>query len=380
MTTWRCALILCAAACIPQGLGLHSELHAKTSEHQTQYAVTIAIGTPPQEFNVIVDTGSSDLWVQGVACSSCNAGPRFDASKSSTYHPGKSSANIGQDRVALGSLVLADDMQFGVVYSEDASITAVLQNSGILGLGYYSFDAMASFTFPCVQDYISSFALSLDPTNPVLSINEHLPAYEEASIVWASMPVEQLGGLLTYWIVGMPDATLGSLQLCGNTTSRCQAVLDTGTGYIAVPTSAWPAVVQLFEEVGCEAALASFGPFICPSDADLPTFHFTLGTMHGYACTIEPRMYSFRESMDSIVVGLIASPLDIWILGSLFLQQYYTIFDVEHRQVRMTVALAATESLPELQPVPISVHDQPSYFDRFYGMLSLELLTNPVSR
>ncbi|CAK5059837.1 unnamed protein product [Aphanomyces euteiches] len=179
-------------------------------------------------------------------------------------------SNIGQDRVALGSLVLADDMQFGVVYSEDASITAVLQNSGILGLGFY---AMASFTFPCVQDYISSFALSLDPTNPVLSINEHLPAYEEASIVWASMPVEQLGGLLTYWIVGMPDATLGSLQLCGNTTSRCQA------GYIAVPTSAWPAVVQLFEEVGCEAALASSGPFICPSDADLPTFHFTLGPL-----------------------------------------------------------------------------------------------------
>ncbi len=51
------------------------------------YYGRIQLGTPPQDFNVVFDTGSTELWVMSERCASvaCTSHERYKADRSSTF-------------------------------------------------------------------------------------------------------------------------------------------------------------------------------------------------------------------------------------------------------------------------------------------------------
>uniref|UniRef100_A0A1A7ZGS4 Napsin A aspartic peptidase n=1 Tax=Nothobranchius furzeri TaxID=105023 RepID=A0A1A7ZGS4_NOTFU len=159
-----------------------------TNFMDAQYYGVISVGTPPQDFSVLFDTGSSNLWVPSIHCSffdlACWIHRRYNSKKSSTYVKngtefsirygrGSLSGFISEDTVSVAGLPVANQ-QFGEAVKQPGITFAVARFDGVLGMAYPSisvanvtpvFDtAMAAKLLP--QNLFSVF-ISRDPTAAV---------------------------------------------------------------------------------------------------------------------------------------------------------------------------------------------------------------------
>ncbi|XP_044870339.1 pepsin A-like [Mauremys mutica] len=121
-----------------------------TNYMDVDYYGTISIGTPAQDFTVIFDTGSSNLWVPSVYCSStaCSNHNKFNPSDSSTYEATSQSLSIqygtgnmtgllGYDTIQLRGIVETNQI-FGLSETEPGSTFYYAPFDGILGLAFPS--------------------------------------------------------------------------------------------------------------------------------------------------------------------------------------------------------------------------------------------------
>ncbi|KAG1054430.1 hypothetical protein G6F43_003562 [Rhizopus delemar] len=126
------------------------------------YLISVSIGTPPQTFDLALDTGSSDLWVPGSQCaSSVCPFAKFNESKSSTFKGSQEVFNVTYGTGAAVGVYTFDtitiagatvqEQQFGYVTNQQNILTQMAtltgesytpsgeseaQVDGIFGLGY----------------------------------------------------------------------------------------------------------------------------------------------------------------------------------------------------------------------------------------------------
>jgi hypothetical protein len=78
-----------------------------------QYYGQLQVGTPPQAFEVVFDTGSSWLWVPDMTCETCNANHTFNPALSSTYATEKKYSHQQYGKGEVSGFISTDDVLIG---------------------------------------------------------------------------------------------------------------------------------------------------------------------------------------------------------------------------------------------------------------------------
>ncbi|OCT57848.1 gastricsin isoform X2 [Xenopus laevis] len=307
----------------------------------TYYYGEISIGTPPQNLLVLFDTGSSNLWVPSVNCQSeaCSNHNLFNPSQSSTYTSngqqfsmsygsGSVTGVFGYDTVTVQGLTLTNQ-EFGLTYSESGSSFYYSKFDGIFGMAYPAMSAGGATT--AMQGMLQQNLL----TYPIFSVYMSSQSGEvifggvdnnlySGQIQWSAVTQE------VYWQIGIDEFLING-QATGWCSQGCQAIVDTGTSPLTIPQQYMGTLLQY------TGAQNNNGMFVvnCNNVQSLPTITFVI---NGVQFPIPPSAYIVQNN-GYCTVGVEETYLPsqngqpLWILGDVFLRQYYSVYDMSNNRV-----------------------------------------------
>ncbi|KAM0751113.1 endopeptidase [Meredithblackwellia eburnea MCA 4105] len=312
-----------------------------TNYLNAQYFSEITLGTPPQSFKVILDTGSSNLWVPSTRCSSiaCFLHAKYDAKASSTYKANGTEFKIQYGTGSLEGVISNDVMTIGdlEIKGQDFAESTVEPGltfafgkfDGILGLAYDTISVqhvVPPFYQMVAQGLLDepkfAFWLGSDPEQGEAVFGGVDSSHYSGKIDY--VPVRRKG----YWEVELESVKFGKEVLELENTG---AAIDTGTSLIALPTD----VAEIInKEIGAKKSWNGQYTVECDTVSSLPPLTFTFGGKP-YELAAEDYILSVQGTCISSFTGLdIPAPLGpIWIIGDVFLRKYYTVYDLGNNAV-----------------------------------------------
>jgi cathepsin D len=311
-----------------------------------QYYGSISIGTPPQTFTVIFDTGSSNLWVPSSSCITigCLLHKRYSASSSSTYvangqkfvieyGSGGVSGFLSQDTVTWGGLPITKQV-FAEITRETGISFDVAKFDGILGMAWPAISV--DNVVPVFQNLYSqgtitpnSFAFYLTKvagqSGSVLTLGGYNPSLSKNNWVYVPLYAKD------YWRISIDGIVAGTTKV---SVSGIKGIVDSGTSLLVGSTAIVNEITKVVGTVNQD----------CSNINSLPTVTITIA---GTAFPLGPNDYVLKITSGSTseclygfegedFTGELANTL---ILGDLFIRKYYTLFDFGNAQVGFATAL-----------------------------------------
>jgi cathepsin D len=323
--------------------------------NDTIYVANISLGNPPQSFKVVMDTGSSNLWIPDKACNDrgCSNKIKYDASKSSTYvkdgrsfriayGTGSCSGVLAKDNFCFGSTGLCFDQQ---IFGQATSLAAFFANQPIDGICGLAFSKLA-------------VPNNVHPNPPFINVMDALD--KPFFTVWmtAEGNKDTIGGGITYggldtthcssqldWVplieLNHRDYLYYTIKIDGvkvgaRSFGGGEGISDTGTSLIAGPSSE---VKQIAEALGGKFN-SQQGLYQVDCGKSLPDVVFTLD---GKPFPVSAKNYVLELDTDLCVLGFQGfsnpfSPLK-WILGDCFIRSYCNTYDPKNHRIGLAKAL-----------------------------------------
>ncbi|GJJ11469.1 hypothetical protein Clacol_005702 [Clathrus columnatus] len=336
----------------PPGSGTNQLINQNSD---SSYYGSIAVGTPPVSFNVILDTGSSDLWLVGDDgnCDICddNGGGDgsggFTASASSTfrnlsepfritYGSGEATGTLGQDIVTMAGFQV--NGQTFAVCNDMSSNLLFEPVMGLMGLAFQSIATSRAYPFwqtlaqaGALTESLFSFFLTRfagdthagsDEPGGSFTLGATNSSLYTGEIEYLPLPE----GLESYWILTLDSLTIQDSNIPLPSGSASFAAIDTGTTLIGGPQSL---IEDIFAKIPGSAPgtgdIESYYTYPCATEISISL------SFGGRTWSIEPVDFMLMAINEDTCVGAFFAlenqgSVPAWIIGDTFLKNVYSVF------------------------------------------------------
>lgn len=344
--------------------------------HKTAFFGSMTIGTPPQEFSVVFDTGSGNLMVPGSDChdTACskhhqfkmsqsktsqrvgcdNGGPGVSDMVSVTFGTGEIEGQCFKDQLCVGHACGVGC--FIATTYESENPFAFFAFDGVLGLSLDEMSQGGGFNFldrlvehsTLRQPVFGVFFSDDDSEVSEITFGDFKREHVFGDLIWADV-VRGAG----YWEVEIEDITIGNEAQ--NLCVGCKVAVDTGTSELAGPSRVISKLMSLLDVKKN-----------CANMAALPHLGFVVS---GHILNLEPADYVNTEQRTCEVALM---PLDVpppngplFVFGIPFLQHFYTVYDIKNKKVGFGVAVHRGRSATQHEGRMAKFsHEKPGHADR----------------
>lgn len=335
------------------------------------YIVPVKLGTPYRTAHLILDTGSSDFWVDP-RDGDDDGGTLYSTGASTSFHPdvtetykilygkGVVVGHVGVDSCCLQSFCIEEEKFIVADKVEDIGGEGYYE--GLLGLAYPKLAqcTQCSLIHQVLKSHTyDSFAFSLFLAHKDKDSYVEFGEFDTLKSIagdtfgdGVTVSIYGSSGQATYWMTKPEEIHVGEKIMKG----AVYAVLDSGTSLLTVPedhyNTIWPMLLReesknRFPDAGCSDKLTGAkGMLVCIcGKTKLNPLSFVYQDISGkksMKITLgeDDLLQPFAKLNDGTEVcrpAFTKGPegFPFWLLGDVFMRQVYTIHDVHHLKLHL---------------------------------------------
>eukprot|EP01112_Ceratiomyxa_fruticulosa_P011397 TRINITY_DN3089_c0_g1_i1.p1 TRINITY_DN3089_c0_g1~~TRINITY_DN3089_c0_g1_i1.p1 ORF type:complete len:414 (+),score=76.76 TRINITY_DN3089_c0_g1_i1:64-1242(+) len=326
-----------------------------------QYYGPATIGTPAQDFLVLYDTGSSNLWVPSSKCSfiyvPCDLHNKYYSSKSSTYVANGTAWSIEYGSGAASGFLSIDTVNVGGINIESQTFAEATKEPGLAFIES-KFDGILGLAFETISvDGVVPPFYNMIPQLPealfAFWLDRNLGGENGGELSFGAVDPTRYTGDFTYanitkegyWQISIDDVRIGSTSFCSSASSGgCPAITDSGTSLLAGPTDA---IDALNTKIGATPGVGGEYTVDCSTISSLPTVNIYI---NGVTFPLTPEQYVLQITAlgkTACISGFMGIDLPpqigpLFILGDVFIGAYYTAFDFGNARVGFATSVAGS--------------------------------------